>query len=177
MAQRSSRKLSSPAGPNPSLAFYKLKLVRDEGFGLCHEPSPNMVRGLLTKGDGVPISHSGVLYGLIRDLFEELDREHFVLVGLNAKHRIIGGSLVAIGSLTTAIVHPREVFKIAIAMNTAALILLHNHPGGDPTPSPEDHALTKRLTDCGELLGIRILDHLVLGDGRYYSFADEGGLS
>ncbi|GJL61675.1 MAG: hypothetical protein NPIRA04_03290 [Nitrospirales bacterium] len=161
----------------PSVTFYKLKLVRDEGFGMCQERAPNVVSGLLTQCEGPSISDSAVLHGLIRNVFHELDREHFVIVGLDAKHRIIGGSLIAIGSLTAAIVHPREIFKTAIAMNAAALILLHNHPSGDPTPSPEDHELTKRLAECGELLGIRILDHLIVGDNRYYSFADEGVLS
>ncbi|GJL53098.1 MAG: hypothetical protein NPIRA02_02300 [Nitrospirales bacterium] len=154
-----------------------MKLVRDEGFGTCQEDSPGLVGNLLTQCAGPPISDSQVFYRLVRDAFQELDREHFVIVGLNAKHQIIGGSVVAIGSLTTAIVHPREIFKTAITMNAAALILLHNHPGGDPTPSPEDHALTKRLTDCGELLGVRVLDHLILGNDRYYSFADQGVLS
>lgn len=167
------------AKPNATNAvtFYKLKLVRDEGFGMCCEQTPGVVDNILKHCQSPAISDSSKLHGLVRDMFHELDREHFVIVGLNAKHYIIGGSLVAIGSLTAAIVHPREVFKPAVAMNAAALFLLHNHPSGDPAPSPEDYELTKRLADCGELLGIRVLDHLILGDDRYYSFADERVLS
>lgn len=160
-----------------SLSFYKLQLVRDEGFGMCQEHAVSVVDDILKNCQSPAISNSSILHGLVRHVFHKLDREHFVIVGLDAKHRIIGGSLVAIGSLTAAIIHPREIFKTAIAMNAAALILLHNHPSGDTTPSPEDHQLTKRLVDCGELLGIQILDHLVLGDDRYYSFADERVLS
>lgn len=157
-----------------SVRFYRIKLVRDEGFGMCQEQAPCIVDNLMRTINGPAISDSSVLYGIARDLFHELDREHFIIVGLDAKHRIIGGNLVAIGSLSAAIVHPREVFKFAVAMNAAALILLHNHPSGDPDPSPEDHELTKRLADGGELLGIRVLDHLIMGDDRYYSFADQG---
>ena len=86
-------------------------------------------------------------------------------------------NVVAIGSLTAALVHPREVFKPAILSNAAAVVLAHCHPSGDPTPSAEDLALTKRLCEAGDLLGIRVLDHLVLGhEGAYRSLADEGQL-
>jgi DNA repair protein RadC len=87
---------------------------------------------------------------------------------------VIGFNLVAIGTLTSALVHPREVFKAAILANAAAIILVHNHPSGDPEPSAEDRALTSRLKEAGEILGIRILDHVVIGDGRFRSLASEG---
>ena len=176
MSQRSKKQRKATTTSTPSVTFYKVKLVPDEGFGTCREHASSVVDELLTTSEGQALSHSAALHGLVQNLFHSLDREHFVIVGLDAKHHIIGGSIVAIGSLTAAIVHPREVFKIAVTMNAAALILLHNHPSGDPTPSPEDHQLTKRLVDCGELLGIQILDHLVLGYNRYYSFADQGEL-
>ncbi|MFY4729575.1 JAB domain-containing protein, partial [Nitrospira sp. BLG_2] len=91
---------------------------------------------------------------------------------LDAKHSVIGINTVSIGSVTLSIVHPREVFKPLILMNASAVILAHNHPSGDATPSQEDRALTRRLKDSGELLGISVLDHVVLGEDRYYSFAD-----
>jgi DNA repair protein RadC len=103
-----------------------------------------------------------------------LDREQFLVCGLDAKHRIIGINIVSIGSLTLAIVHPREVFKPLILMNAAAFICAHNHPSSDPTPSPEDRVLTQRLRHGAEILGITLLDHLVLGEERYFSFADQG---
>jgi DNA repair protein RadC len=111
---------------------------------------------------------------LLRPCFEGLDREQFLVCGLDAKHHIIGLNLVSIGSLTLAIVHPREVFKPLILMNAAAFICAHNHPSSDPTPSQEDQVLTQRLRQGAELLGITLLDHLVLGEDRHYSFADQG---
>ena len=111
---------------------------------------------------------------LLRPCFEGLDREQFLVCGLDAKHRIIGINIVSIGSLTLAIVHPREVFKPLILMNAAACICAHNHPSSDPTPSPEDRVLTQRLRQGAELLGITLLDHIVLGEDRHFSFADQG---
>lgn len=111
---------------------------------------------------------------LLAPHFRGTDREQFVVCGLDAKHHIIGLNVVSVGSLTVSIVHPREVFKPLILMNAAAFICAHNHPSGDPTPSPEDHALTARLRQAAEVLGINLLDHIVLGDGRNHSFADQG---
>ena len=108
--------------------------------------------------------------------FEKADREEFLAVFIDGKGRTIGYHVVSVGSLTASIVHPREVFKAAIIANAASLILVHNHPSGNPDPSPEDRSLTRRLKEAGELLGIRILDHVVIGDGRYRSFADSGFL-
>ena len=110
----------------------------------------------------------------LRPFFAGLDREQFLVCCLDAKHAIIGVNVVSIGSLTLSIVHPREVFKPAILLNTSAIICAHNHPSGDPEPSSEDRALTTRLRQAGDLLGITVLDHLILGDDRTYSFADRG---
>ena len=110
-------------------------------------------------------------------LAADLDREHFWTVLLDGKNRVTGLNLVSIGTLTAALVHPREVFKPAIAGTAAAVILVHNHPSGEATPSAEDLALTKRLCEVGELIGIRVLDHIVLGDGgSFRSMAEEGVL-
>ena len=111
---------------------------------------------------------------ILRPLFHGLDREQFLVACLDAKHAIIGVNVVSIGSLTLSIVHPREVFKPAILLNTSALICAHNHPSGDPEPSSEDRALTTRLRQAGDLLGITVLDHIILGDDHTYSFADRG---
>jgi len=121
-----------------------------------------------------PIQTSTAAAALLRPCFDGLDREQFLVCGLDAKHRIIGINIVSIGSLTLAIVHPREVFKPLILMNAAAFICAHNHPSSDPTPSSEDRLLTQRLRQGGELLGITLLDHVVLGDDRHFSFADHG---
>lgn len=110
----------------------------------------------------------------LRPFFAGLDREQFLVCCLDAKNAIIGVNVVSIGSVTLSIVHPREVFKPAILLNSCGIIAAHNHPSGDPTPSAEDRTLTGRLRQAGELLGITLLDHIVLGDNRIYSFADQG---
>jgi DNA repair protein RadC len=121
-----------------------------------------------------PLTTSVTATALLRPLFAGLDREQFLVCGLDAKHRIIGVNIVSIGSLTLAIVHPREVFKPLILMNAAAWICAHNHPSCDVTPSEEDRVLTNRLKQGADLLGIRLLDHLILTDEHCYSFADQG---
>lgn len=131
---------------------------------------------LVCEDAGVPsapkIETSKDAEALFRPCFEGLDREQFLVCGLDAKHRVIGMNLVSIGSLTLAIVHPREVFKALILMNAAAFLCAHNHPSSDPMPSQEDQTLTQRLRQGADLLGISLLDHLVLGEDRYYSFSD-----
>ena len=127
--------------------------------------------GLAPSG---PIQTSLAAASLLRPCFEGLDREQFLVCGLDAKHRIIGINIVSIGSLTLAIVHPREVFKPLILMNAAACICAHNHPSSDPTPSQEDRVLTQRLRQGADLLGITLLDHVILGEDRHFSFADHG---
>lgn len=122
----------------------------------------------------MPIQTSTAAAAILRPCFTGLDREKFVVCGLDAKHGIIGINVVSMGSLTLAIVHPREVFKPLILMNAAAWICAHNHPSGDTTPSSEDRILTKRLREAGELLGVTLLDHLVFGHEQVFSFADQG---
>jgi len=122
------------------------------------------------------ISNSEDVNRLSQDMLN-LDREEFRVLLLNAKHKVLGVHTVSVGSLTVSIVHPREVFKAAILANAAAIIGVHNHPSGDPTPSPEDHALTQRLAKAGSILGIQLLDHVVIGQDAMYSFADQGALS
>lgn len=114
---------------------------------------------------------------LMRPLADDLDREVFWAILLDGRNRVIGVNVVAVGTLTAALVHPRELWKAAILGNAAAVIACHVHPSGEPTPSQEDIALTRRLADVGELLGIRLLDHLVLGaSGSFRSLAEEGHL-
>ena len=100
--------------------------------------------------------------------------EQFYAVLLDNKHRKIRDVRVSQGSLTSSIVHPREVFLPVIRESAAAVIFVHNHPSGDPTPSREDLEITKRLREVGDLIGVRVLDHLVIGRGRYVSFVDDG---
>lgn len=110
----------------------------------------------------------------LRPCFAGLDREQFLVCCLDAKNASIGVNVVSVGSLTLSIVPPREAFKPAILLNACAILAVHNHPSGDPTPSVEDRTLTTRLREAGDLLGIRLLDHLILGEDRLYGFADQG---
>ncbi len=97
-------------------------------------------------------------------------REHFYALHLDTKHKILCLDQVSLGSLNSSVVHPREVFKSVLVSSAAAAIFVHNHPSGDPTPSPEDKEIHERLTKAGELLGIRVLDHLIIGkDGQHFS--------
>ncbi|THJ24725.1 MAG: JAB domain-containing protein [Nitrospira sp. CG24E] len=129
----------------------------------------------LTKG--TKITSSRDLFFHYHPTLRDLRHEIFKVVLLDAKHAIMRDATVSEGSLTLSIVHPREVFTLAVRESAAAVIFLHNHPSGDPTPSQEDRVLTARLVSAGEVLGIRVLDHLVVGDGRYISFADQGWLT
>lgn len=123
---------------------------------------------------GVRVGSSADLFRHYYPLLRDLRHEIFKAILLDAKHTIIRDATVSEGSLTLSIVHPREVFSLAIREAAAAIIFLHNHPSGDPQPSAEDRDLTTRLVAVGELIGIRVLDHIIVGDGRYVSFADRG---
>ena len=101
-------------------------------------------------------------------------REIFYVVLLNNKNRKIREVKISEGSLTASLVHPREVYNPVIRESAAAVIFVHNHPSGDPTPSPEDLEITRRLKEVGEVMGIRVLDHVVVGHDRYFSFSDRG---
>jgi DNA repair protein RadC len=103
-----------------------------------------------------------------------LKKEHFVCLFLNTKNHVIHRETLSVGTLNASLVHPREVFRAAIKCSSASIICLHNHPSGDPTPSPEDVTLTRRLQEAGELVGIDVLDHLVIGDNRFISLKEQG---
>ena len=161
--------------------MYELKIVRERRSGY---------------GRRQRFCGSADIYESFKEHFAQLDREHFVVLLLDAKNVMLGFQTVSIGSLTASLVHPREVYKPVVLYNdltventqgvikeacahsirasAAAMILMHNHPSGDPVPSQEDLHITKRLRDVGDVLGIRVLDHVVFGDGRYVSFVDDG---
>jgi DNA repair protein RadC len=103
-----------------------------------------------------------------------LKKEHFVCLFLNMKNQVMGKETIFVGSLNASIVHPREIFRSAIKRSSASIICLHNHPSGDPTPSPEDIQVTKRLCEAGELMGIDVLDHIIIGDQTYISLKEKG---
>ena len=115
-------------------------------------------------------------YEMIKEQLEGLDREQFIIACLNTKNEPTNISVVSVGSLNKAIVHPREVFKTAILSNAASIMAFHNHPSGETTPSQQDIQLTHRLYEAGELLGIKLLDHLIIGDGTFTSLKEKGYL-
>ncbi|MEC1374659.1 DNA repair protein RadC [Heyndrickxia sp. FSL K6-6286] len=105
-----------------------------------------------------------------------LSQEHFVCIYLSTKNQVIHQQTIFIGSLNASIVHPREVFKEAFRRSAASIICIHNHPSGDPGPSREDIEVTKRLVECGKIIGIEILDHLIIGDKKFVSLKEKGYL-
>lgn len=126
--------------------------------------------------NGASFTSSAEVFAHFRGLLAGLRHEVFCVLLLDAKHRKLRDLRVSEGSLTAAIVHPREVFAPALRESAAALVLAHNHPSGDPAPSAEDREITRRLREAGEILGIRVLDHVIVGGDGYYSFADAGFL-
>lgn len=114
------------------------------------------------------------VYLCYRDRLMNADREWFLCLDLDGKGRAFRERVVSVGSLTASLVHPREVFGPAARASAAAVLLIHNHPSGDPTPSPEDREITRRLRQVGELMGIRVVDHVVVGAEGYASLAELG---
>ena len=112
---------------------------------------------------------------IVRTIIGDADREHLVMLALDARRRVIGAQIVSVGTATASLVHPREVFKPALLLNAAAVIVAHNHPSGDCSPSPEDRDVTRRLVRAGETLGVPVVDHIIVGeDGSLYSFREAG---
>ncbi|MBM7578830.1 RadC family protein [Jeotgalibacillus terrae] len=110
----------------------------------------------------------------LMDELRFLTQEHFVALYLNTKNQIIHQQTIFIGSLNSSIVHPREVFKEAFKRSAASIICAHNHPSGDPAPSKEDIDVTRRLVECGKMIGIEVLDHLIIGEKKYVSLKEKG---
>lgn len=104
----------------------------------------------------------------------DADREQLLVCCLDTKNQPLTVNVVSIGSLNSSIVHPREVFKAAILSNAASIILFHNHPSGDPTPSNEDINITNRLKECGKIIGIEVVDHIIIGNDNYCSLKEKG---
>ncbi len=150
--------------PNPTRPYtipgFRIALVREPGVKLAERPQ------IRVAAEAAP---------LLAQYIGETDREVFAVALLTIRRRVLGLHTVSVGCLTSSLVHPREVFKPAILAGSAALLLAHNHPSGDPEPSADDIALTRRLIAAGQLLGIEVLDHLILGEaGRFVSLRERG---
>ncbi|RMF86029.1 MAG: JAB domain-containing protein [Nitrospinota bacterium] len=156
------------------------ELCAVKGIGLAKatqvKAALELGRRLLAAGEGPQpqFRSSQDVFTYYHPLFVNVKQEIFKCILLDSKNRFLKEVTVSEGSLTASLVHPREVFKPAIRESAAAVIFVHNHPSGDPTPSKEDLEMTRRLVQVGEIIGIRVLDHIIVGDGRYVSFADQG---
>ncbi|MEI7025237.1 RadC family protein [Paenibacillus sp. y28] len=116
------------------------------------------------------------VWQLLAEELRYFQKEHFVCLFLNMKNHVIGRETLSIGSLNASIVHPREVFLAAIKRSSASIICVHNHPSGDPSPSEEDVSVTRRLAEAGEIIGIEVLDHIIIGDKSFISLKEHGYL-
>lgn len=137
---------------------YSLKLIKDGSF----------------KSEIKKITKARDAYELIRPMMENLPVEYFQIIMLDAKCQVIGTSLVTIGTLNETAISPREIFQRALISNSMSIILVHNHPSGDPTPSREDIELTKLIMEGGKILHITVLDHIIVGDDKYISLKEGG---
>jgi DNA repair protein RadC len=158
------------------------ELVREGGLSLRQAATIVAARELGRRLYAAPparrpaIRTPADVVALVGSEMRYLDREHFRVVLLSTRHDVLTVEEVAVGGLNSAVIHPREVFKAAIRWSAAAVILVHNHPSGDPEPSADDLRLTARLAEAGRILGIEVLDHVVVGDGRFVSLRERGHL-
>lgn len=155
--------LTALRGVGPAKAL-QIQASIELGRRLCRS-APESRHTIRTPGDAAELLMEDMRY---------LRKEHFVCLYLNTKNHVIGRETISVGSLNVTIVHPREVFRAAIQRSSAAILCAHNHPSGDPTPSPEDIDLTARLAEAGAVVGIELLDHLVIGDGVFVSMKEKG---
>lgn len=139
--------------------------------------------GELARRLGTRTWDRGTAYASSRDVvssyamrLRDVKQEQFMIAMLDSKNRLLREKKVSLGTVNHSVVHPREVFGPAVRESAVSIVLVHNHPSGDPRPSTEDDRLTDRLVSAGELLGIRVLDHVIIGDGRHYSYCDDNRL-
>ncbi|MBJ6361832.1 DNA repair protein RadC [Paenibacillus sp. GCM10012307] len=155
----------------------QLMSIKGIGRGKCRQLTAMLE---LAKTLSVPTQNQQTIrspkdaFDLLEPDFRHSTKEHFTCLFLNTKNRLIFKEVISIGSLNSAIVHPREVFRAAIKRCSASLICSHNHPSGDSTPSPEDIELTKRLVSAGEIVGIEVLDHIIIGESSFVSLKEQG---
>jgi len=135
----------------------------------CAELAKRLLYGAEENGRRYSIRCGKEAFEYIRSTAMDLDREHFYILHLNTRMEVTGTEVVSIGSLDATIVHPREIFRTSIKKSAASIVLVHNHPSGDPSPSEDDLSITKRLVDAGRILGISVQDHVIIGRGSFVS--------
>jgi DNA repair protein RadC len=163
--------------PRPLYEKYSYKIVRelnnpDDEFKICDADLDNN-DWLIKNFDRDQVTSAEIINALFTGVQESLDREHVWSVSINKKYYIMGVNLVSIGTADRSLVHPKFVYKLPIIQNAAAVVMVHNHPSGDPTPSFDDFKLTVRMEQAGKSVGIPLIDHLVLGaDNEFVSIMD-----
>lgn len=179
-AEQLAQDLLQRFGGLEDLAFAGLReLASVNGVGPVRAASLRAAFGLARRltemrhRPGKPLRNGGDVARVVHESVRGDGKESFYALLLDARHRILSLRVVSTGNLQAAPVHPREVFIPAIREAAAAIVVAHNHPSGDPSPSAEDRLVTERLREVGELVGIEVLDHVVVGRDRYYSFADD----
>ncbi len=130
-------------------------------------------RHAVAQQQGKPLRSARDVYAYCFPRVAGLDRERFMILLLDTRNKVVKEEVVSVGTLNSSLIHPREVFKSAIKESANAVILVHNHPSGDPEPSEEDKAITERLIAAGELLGIKVLDHVIVGKEKFWSFSEQ----
>jgi len=169
--------LSRPEGLRYLAEASVEELQKQKGIGLAKAAELKAALELGRRLAALTLSRMTVkcpqdVANILMDEMRYLDRENFRTVSLNTKNRVLGIDSVSVGSLNSSLVHPREVFKTPIRRSAASIILVHNHPSGDPAPSREDINVTRRLVEAGRILGIEVLDHLIVGDGCFTSLKE-----
>jgi DNA repair protein RadC len=156
--------------------LYRYSVTQEQAMALlaAMELGKRQVLASTTEADHITSPGAAAQYLMGRLRYET--HECFVVLLLNTKNRVIRGQRIAEGSLSSAVVHPREVYAPAVTAHAASILVAHNHPSGDPYPSAEDRNLTLALTKAGDVLGIPLMDHIIIGDGRYYSFKEHGAV-
>ncbi len=179
-AQRCAQSLLDHFGGLAALVGAEIReLIEVEGIGRARACSLGAAFGIARRlsesrfRPGSSVRGAGDVARLVREATRGDRREHFFAALLDVRHRLLSFRQVSTGSLVSAPVHPREVFQAALRAGAAAVVLAHNHPSGDASPSADDRQVTERMVDVGVLCGIEVLDHVVVGHQRYFSFADE----
>lgn len=163
LASAAGRQLEDVPGVGPAVAA-RIAAALELGRRLAREGPPERDR----------IQSPSDVYIRCAPALRDLPQEEFRVLLLNTQNAVVRELPVTRGTLDASIVHPREVFRAAIAESAASVILTHNHPSGDPSPSPDDRQVTEQLVAAGDVLGIPVLDHIIIGDGRYLSFVEAG---
>ncbi len=170
-----SNRLISKYGMNKLADLSLVELQEVKGIGRV---KAMQIKAIFEVSKRTSFVKSGKFITSAKDVFEYAwpklgkDKEHFMVLLLDSKNRVIKDEIVSIGTLNSSIIHPREIFKTAIKESANAIILVHNHPSGDPTPSNEDREITEKIFEAGKVLNISVLDHVIVGENEYWSWKE-----